>query len=186
MAKLLTVKKAYVEGVTQRRIRYTFVYDELAPLSDLIRDVRSRAGEIAAEWGAELCEAELPSVAVLAIRWMGGSLLADLSICFPISRPLPRNLDIILGAKFDRISLCLEPMAPIGGERGTAEIKTATVKRLGRIALRGGVAVVKLRGLYFLARASARPHPAGGVVVEIADVDCRADPYEGLMAARRM
>ncbi|MEZ0247672.1 MAG: hypothetical protein ABWJ97_00230 [Thermoproteus sp.] len=117
---------------------------------------------------------------------MGGSLLADLSVCFPISRPLPRGLDVISGARFDKISLCLEPMAPIGRERGSAEIKTATVKRLGRIALRDGVAVVKLRGLYFLAKASARPHLAGGVVLEIADVDCRADPYEGLMAARRI
>ncbi|MEZ0247671.1 MAG: hypothetical protein ABWJ97_00225 [Thermoproteus sp.] len=68
MAKLLTVKKAYVEGVTQRRIRYTFIYDEPAPLRDLIEWARGRAGEIAAEWGAELCEAELPSVAVLAVK----------------------------------------------------------------------------------------------------------------------
>lgn len=188
VATLVAIKRAYVEGIAQRRIRYTFLYNEAAPLRLLIEEARRRAEEIAAEWGSTLCRAELPSVGVLALEWLGGTLLADLSVCFPISRPLTRPVDMFLDAEFKKLSLCLEPLAPIGEILGYSVAKARSLRdAAGRISLRDGVLVVKLKGLYFMGRGSAEPDLQGGIRVEVAKLGCEGiDPLKGLLKAREL
>lgn len=180
----IALKKAYIEGVAQRRVRYTLVYNKPATLRELVERASRFARSIAVEWRASICDAELPSLVVLAIDWFGGTLLADLSICFPISYPL-KALDKLLDAPFNKISICLEPMAPIGRVEGYSVVKTPTVRGFGRISLKGDVAVVKMKGLYFFAKADAEPDPIGGVALRIAAQNCAGvDPLRGILEAR--
>lgn len=186
MDAFVSLKKAYIEGIAQRRIRYTFVYSDSATLKELIARATRAVDLIAGEWNASICKAALPSLGVLAISWFGGTLLADLSICFPISRPLPK-LDAFLEAPFNKVSICLEPIAPIGHVESYSTVRISTVRGSGRISLRGDVAIVKMKGLYFFARAYAEPDPAGGVTFRVAVQSCAGvDPLEGLLEARRI
>ncbi|WP_148678528.1 hypothetical protein [Thermoproteus uzoniensis] len=182
----VAVRRAYIEGIAQRRIRYTLLYSEPAPLSALLDRARAYAREIAGEWGASLCPSELPSLGVLSVGWLGGTLLADLSVCFPISRPLPPDLGLILAAEFREVSICLEPIGPVGPVEGFSRSRMPALRPRG-VILRDGVAVVKMRGLYFFARAEARPDPAGGVLLDVARLGCGGvDPLRGLLEARRI
>ncbi|MCI4465706.1 MAG: hypothetical protein JHC22_07985 [Thermoproteus sp.] len=186
MVEPAAIRRAYIEGVAQRRVRYTLLYSEPAPLAALLEGARRHVQDVAAEWGASLCPAELPSLGVLSIGWLGGTLLADLSICFPLSRPLPPNLDRLLAAEFREVSLCLEPMGPVGPVEGYSQARVPALRQRG-VVLRPGAAVVKMRGLYFFARAYARPDPAGGVLLEVARLRCDgADAERGLLEARRI
>lgn len=156
------------------------------PLRELVERASRFARSLAVEWRASICDAELPSLGILAINWLGGTLLADLSICFPISRPL-RGLDGLLDVPFREISICLEPIAPIGRVEGYSTVKMSSVKGFGRISLRGDIAIVKMRGLYFLAKAYAEPDSVDGITLRIAVQSCAGlDPLRGILEARKV
>lgn len=182
------VKKAYIQGVSQRRVRYTFIYSADRPLGELLEDAAKAAEEIASEWGGVLCPSKaLPHLGIILINWRGASLLADISLCFPISRPLNSLSAEYASAKFDKISLCLEPLAPVGKPDGYAIWKAPDVKSWARATLRRNFAVIKYRGLYFLIRARAEGDPLGGVKIFAARYGCRPiDATKALLKARRM
>ncbi|MFB6490923.1 MAG: hypothetical protein TU35_006735 [Thermoproteus sp. AZ2] len=182
------VKRAYIQGVSQRRVRYTFIYSADRPLGELLEGAGAAAEEIASEWGGALCPSKsLPHLGVVLIDWRGASLLADVSLCFPLSRPLGPLPAEFASAKFDKISLCLEPIAPMGKPDGYAVWRVPDVKSWARITLRRNFAVVKHRGLYFLIRTRVEGDPLGGVRIFAGRYGCGSiDAAKALLEARRM
>ncbi|MEM1518973.1 MAG: hypothetical protein QXF78_01940 [Pyrobaculum sp.] len=175
------MRKSYVQGLVQRRVKYRF---DLAPPQS-IKAWRERfldefKSAIEAEWRGRLCVAEeLPSLGLLLIEWMGGNLLADVSICAPISHPPPPPF--LLDVLFNRVDICIEPIAPTFPPSGYVVVYTEGVKQLGRVTLRRRHAVVKYRGLLFATEVKYRGDLRGGVVLEIAQYSCsRYELWRGL------
>ncbi|MBP1449112.1 MAG: hypothetical protein JZD41_03745 [Thermoproteus sp.] len=182
------MKIAYVHGVTQRRIRYTLLYSDGKPLREILRDSEAAAEKIAEMWGGALCRSgRPPDIGVVLIDWMGASLLADLAMCFPLSRPSTYVPDEALDAKFDRMSLCLEPIAPPGEPDEYIKRKISNIKELGKISLRRNISIIKYKGLYFFIKIHAKGDALGGLEVQLGRYKCREfDPLQGLASARRL
>lgn len=169
----MQVASSYIRGIAQRRYRYKVRLGGPTPLHralDLAREVL--ATRITEEWGGRLCPLPPPHMWLLLTDWLGGTLPADISLCAPISHPAPTGLDKMLHAAFSRLEVCLEPIAPMGPPLAYSRARLPGVKLGGRIALKNGYAVVKVRGLYFIAKVKHRGDPLGGVELQVARYDC--------------
>jgi hypothetical protein len=126
------------------------------------------------EWGATLCATgEPPSLGMLLIEWHGGHLVADVSICAPVSHPKPPPA--VYEAPVRRVDICVEPIAPVTPPVEYVTLHIPSVKMFGRVTLRRDYAVVKHRGLLFATEARYGPELRGGVELRLARYRCA--PY---------
>jgi hypothetical protein len=178
------MKRAYVQGLLQRRVKYRI--DLELPVG--VREwVESHVGELKRvlerEWNAAFCAAgPLPSLGLLLIEWHGAHLLADVSICAPVSHPRPPPL--ALETPVSRVDVCIEPVAPTMPPAGYVAVRTQLVKTLGRVTIKGKYALVKYRGLFFATEVKCSRDPRGGLVLQLARYDCA--PHDLSRALRKM
>ncbi|MFN3804520.1 MAG: hypothetical protein ACK4SY_05650 [Pyrobaculum sp.] len=164
-------RRAYIQGLAQRRVKYRIDLRSPKPLGLWIEEDLPKARElIASEWGGALCPSpQPPTVGLLLVKWRGATLPADISICAPISHPTaPYALDVYIR----RVDICLEPIAPTAPPAGYISLHIPTVKHVGRVTLRGRHAVVKHRGLLFVVEALYSPEARGGVDLKLARYGC--------------
>ncbi|AFA39761.1 hypothetical protein Pogu_1734 [Pyrobaculum oguniense TE7] len=174
----------YVRGLAQRRVKYRFDLEPPRPIAMWVaEDLGNVATLLEEEWGAVFCPIiHLPSLGSLLIEWNGGHLVADVSICTPVSHPGAPHLSFEIPV--DRVDICVEPIAPPGTAAKYITLHTPTVKSLGRVTLRGGYAIVKYRGLLFAVEARWRGNPRGGITLELARYRC--EPYNLGEAVRKL
>lgn len=178
------VRKAYVQGLVQRRVKYRF--DLPQPMS--IRQwIESNYLELRrlleSDWNAEFCPSSPPpDLGSLLINWHGGHLVADVSICAPISRPRPPPQSLDIPVK--RIDVCVEPIAPVVDAVEYVKIYTPGVKYIGRVTLRREYAVVKHRGMLFTIDVKYEADLRGGVVLHIPRYKCAS--YEAAAALKKL
>ncbi|MGC9049646.1 hypothetical protein [Pyrobaculum sp.] len=165
-------RKAYVQGLAQRRVKYRFDIDPPAPIRQWISENLEKVKLLLeGEWGGVFCpSASPPALGLLLIEWMGGHLAADVSICAPVSHPAPPRF--VYDVPVRRIDICVEPIAPVGRAVEYVKICTPTVKMLGRITLRRSFGVVKYRGLLFATEVKYGADQRGGICLEIARYSC--------------
>ncbi|MCU7788294.1 hypothetical protein ODS41_10265 [Pyrobaculum sp. 3827-6] len=165
-------RRAYVQGLAQRRVKYRFDIDPPAPIRQWVSENLERVGHLLeGEWGGVFCpSASLPGLGLLLIEWMGGHLAADVSICAPVSHPAPPQF--VYDVPVRRVDICVEPIAPVGGAVEYVKVCTPAVKMLGRVTLRRSFGVVKYRGLLFATEVRYGADQRGGVCLEIARYSC--------------
>ncbi|MFN7105924.1 MAG: hypothetical protein ACK4M3_05010, partial [Pyrobaculum sp.] len=75
------VRRAYVQGLAQRRVKYRVDLESPRPLGLWAEEELPKLRElIAQEWGGSLCpSAHLPTVGLLLAEWRGATLPADVS-----------------------------------------------------------------------------------------------------------
>jgi hypothetical protein len=170
------MRSAYVQGLLQRRVKYRFDLATPTPLGRWLREVFPEVKRlIEEEWGATLCPVdEPPGLGMLLIEWRGGHLIADVSLCAPVSRPKPPP--VVYEVPVERVDICVEPVAPVFPPAEYVEIHIPSIKMFGRITLRRGYAVVKYRGLLFATEVKYGPEARGGVVLSLARYRC--GPYD--------
>lgn len=178
------VRKAYVQGLLQRRVKYRIDLTEPVTikqwLSERLCQLKTFLEE---EWNAVMCLSETPpSLGLLLIEWHGGHILADVSICAPISHPNPPPLAIEVAVK--RIDVCVEPIAPMSPPVEYVKLYTPGVKMLGRITLRQRYAVIKHRGLLFATEVIYTPDVRGGIELKLARYKCSS--YDFGKALRKL
>lgn len=174
LIKAAEVREAYVQGLVQRRVKYRIDLDREMPIEAWAARYGSEVAKTLEErWGATFCPSGvLPTLGLLLVHWRGGHLLADVSLCAPVSHPSPPPA--ALRAPVRRIDICVEPVAPLVPPAGYVTIHTPGVKMLGRITLRRNYAVVKHRGLLFVTAASYSPEERGGVALRLARYLCHS------------
>lgn len=166
------MRKAYVQGLVQRRVKYRIdLVTPTAPRRWAVEMAGEFLSALEREWGGRLCRVgELPTVGLLLIDWVGGHLLADVSICAPLSHPAPPPH--LFDVQFDRLDICIEPIAPTFPPVEYITVYTEGVKKLGRVTLRRRYAVVKYRGLLFATEVKYSGDVRGGVKLEVARYGC--------------
>jgi len=166
------VRRAYVQGLLQRRVKYRFDLPAPTPIKSWLAEARQEVNTLLEkEWGAVMCPgAELPNLGMLLVEWRGAHLPADVSICAPVSHPKPPPL--VYDTLVERVDVCVEPIAPVSPPAEYVTIHIPSVKAFGRITLRRNYAVVKYRGLLFVTEARHSPEPRGGVELKLARYRC--------------
>jgi len=165
-------RESYVQGLVQRRVKYRI---DLGAPTTLRRWIAEEFPQFAKwleeKWDAQLCPLlQPPSLGLLLINWRGGHLLADVSICAPVSHPAPP--DVAFDVYFRRVDVCVEPIAPAAEPVEYVTLQIPSVKQFGRITLREGYAVVKHRGLLFVTSALCEPEARGGVLLKVGKYPC--------------
>ncbi|MEZ0319712.1 MAG: hypothetical protein ABWK05_06965 [Pyrobaculum sp.] len=167
-------RESYIQGLVQRRAKYRFDYKTPTTITKwLEEEFVNLARALEERWGGRLCRLDaLPTLGLLLIEWHGGHLLADVSICAPLSHPAPPAH--LYNTPTRRIDVCVEPIAPTRPPVEYVTLHIPGVKHLGRATLRNKYIVVKYRGLLFATSARHSPEPRGGVRLELGRYDCAA------------
>jgi hypothetical protein len=187
LSRKTPVRRAYVQGLLQRRVKYRFDLPAPTSIKSWLAEARQEVRTLLErDWGAVMCpEAELPSLGMLLVEWRGAHLPADVSICAPVSHPRPPPL--AYDVPVERVDVCVEPIAPVFPPAEYIAIHIPSVKTFGRISLRRNYAVVKHRGLLFVTEARHGPEPRGGVELLLARYNCASyDLGEALKKLKRI
>ena len=167
------VSLGYIRGIAQpRRAKWRVEFEGLVRLSDAVECTREVvSGVVAPFFGAEICWAGAPRLAVLRIVVSGLEMFADVSICAPVSHPVTVMPDFPINA----IHICVEPILMPGKPVDWVVVRVPGIKLMGRVSLHGGYAVVKYRGLYWVTRVRALPDELGGIRLMAARQRCLTD-----------
>ena len=167
-------RESYVQGRVQRRVKYRIDYESPTSVSKWLEGEFVELARVLEErWGGRLCRLDaLPTLGLLLIDWHGGHLLADVSLCAPLSHPAPPAY--LYEVPTRRVDVCVEPIAPPWPPVEYVTLHIAGVKSLGRATLRRRYVVVKYRGLLFATHARHGPEPRGGVRLELGRYQCAA------------
>ncbi|AAL63517.1 hypothetical protein [Pyrobaculum aerophilum] len=178
------VRRAYVQGLIQRRVKYRFDLPQPMSIKQWLQNNFEELKRLLeSDWNAEFCPASPPpDLGSLLINWRGGHLVADVSICAPISRPWSPPISLEIPVK--RIDICVEPVAPVTEAVEYVKIYTPGVKLFGRVTLRKDYAVVKHKGLFFAVDMKYKADPRGGIVLQVPRYKCAS--YEAGAAMRRL